>query len=110
MVHTSEKVRHRSLRTKQKLDQLLDKEDMDRNHKLKHAMKCLWNDTDSQKASSTLSKVKLVNQRQKKVYQRVVLDVSQRRSTQLTPAEIKTLNLLRLIVDGGWAVDREVAE
>ena len=89
---------------------MLDKEDMDRNHKLKHAMQCLWNDTDPQKASSTLSKARVVNQRQKKVYQRVVLDVSQRRSTQLTPAEIKTLNLLRLIVDGGWAVDREVAE
>ena len=47
MVHTTEKIAHRSLQTKRKLDRLLDKVELDRNFKLKEKMELLWADSDS---------------------------------------------------------------
>lgn len=47
MVHTSEKIKHRSFQTKKKLDRMLDKVDLDRNFKLKEKMELLWADDDS---------------------------------------------------------------
>lgn len=51
MIHTSEKIRFRSLQTNQKLDRMLDKVDLDRNFKLKEKMELLWGNDDPHNAA-----------------------------------------------------------
>ena len=54
------------------------------------------------------------NNEQRAAYQKTLSDISQFRNFKLTEQEIKLLNLVKLIVNGGWIIDvdimREVIE
>ena len=54
------------------------------------------------------------NNEQRAAYQKTLSDISQLRNFKLTEQEIKLLNLVKLIVNGGWIIDvdimREVIE
>ena len=48
------------------------------------------------------------NNEQRAAYSKTLSDVSQLRNVALTDREIKLLNLVKLIVNGGWIIDVEI--
>ena len=64
ILHTSERIKYRSLQTKKKLDRILDKVELDRSLRLKEKMKLLWaDDSQSNEAPSEGLKQKVAQNR-----------------------------------------------
>lgn len=47
IIHTSEKIKARSVATATKLDRMLDRVDLDRSLLINEKIKSIWNDSDS---------------------------------------------------------------
>ena len=101
----------------------MDKVDLDRNFKLKEKMELLWADSDSSLSQGendepTLSLKQKVeqkrinrlrrNKQQADAYSTTLQKCTQNRDGDLQPEEIKMMNLVRIVVEGGWVIDEQV--
>jgi len=58
MIHTAEKIKHRSVKQRQDLDRMMDKIDLDRNFKLKEKMELLWANDNEVNEQEQLESIK----------------------------------------------------